>query len=69
VHTGINELEGDEEYDVEGHPFFAGNNNNTPPPPTPALGNEERMRADEEGVLIDVKRVQCMRTTEYTMVQ
>jgi hypothetical protein len=47
VHAGIDDLEGNEEYDVKGFPFFAGNNNNMlAPPPAPALSTAECTRAD-----------------------
>jgi hypothetical protein len=46
VHAGINDLEGDEEYDVEGLPFFANADAVHEAPPAPALSNAERTRAD-----------------------
>jgi hypothetical protein len=46
VHAGIDDLEGEEEYNVEGLPFFANADANHEAPPAPALSNAERTRAD-----------------------
>jgi hypothetical protein len=46
VHAGINDLEGDKEYNVEGLPFFVKMDAIHKVPPAPALSNAERTRVD-----------------------
>jgi hypothetical protein len=46
VHAGIDDLEADEEYNVEGLLFFANTDTVHEAPPAPALSNAERSRAD-----------------------
>jgi hypothetical protein len=46
VHAGIDNVEGDEEYDVKGLPFFANADAVHEAPPAPALSNAERTHAD-----------------------
>jgi hypothetical protein len=46
IHEPINDLEDDEEYDIEGHPFFAAAPGGNDDVPVFAVDNTEKARAD-----------------------